>query len=125
MEGVVWCLVRGLSLAASQGCEGFGEEKKGCWKEDFPLAAGEESAWGEALLGFAQTFTSFPYGPDTQDWTGWSEESVGMTPSGTQILPALASASTDICEELHNCRILLSTLMGITQNRVPAVQPWS
>ena len=42
------------------------------------VCAGGEEEWGNALLGVSQGFDSFPYGPATKRWTGWSDDSTGM-----------------------------------------------
>ena len=39
--------------------------------------SGDTGLGASLLVYFAETFTSFPYGPQTPHWTGWSNDSTG------------------------------------------------
>lgn len=39
---------------------------------------GGNASWGETLMGFRSSATTFPYGPETQRYTGWSNDSAGI-----------------------------------------------
>ena len=76
-------------------------------------SAGGQSAWGDALLQFANgSFSSFPYGMHTARWTGWSNDSVGETPGIMQkaigaalymlsILPCSLMSSVSAWSHIH------------------------